>query len=248
MEKQNKTKQNKTKQNTHTHTHPHTHTPHTPHTPPHTHTTHTHRNKQQQRQQNPEKNPEKKELNWDIWGPQRQWWHQKLFLGGIYEAKCMGGSQNLLKMTDFFITCFDGGYGGKWRKSFQLGWNAPIVLLYAPSWCHNIQKSQWSICLWRTLNTNTGTFSNSMWSNINFLICCDDWTCFIVSKQIYDRTRVNNSLQPSFFSSHGYIYAKMVVSSSSMILCLSCHVTWIVLHAWLHYGISIKTMHFDHCQ
>ena len=32
-----------------------------------------------------------------------------------------------------------------------------------------------------------------------------------------------------------------------MNLCLSCHVTWTVLHAWLHYGISIKTMHFVHC-
>ena len=39
------------------------------------------------------------------------------------------------------------------------------------------------------------------------------------------RGRVNNSLQPSFFSSHGCIYTKMAVSTSSMILCLSCHVT-----------------------
>ena len=51
-----------------------------------------------------------------------------------------------------------------------------------------------------------------------------------------------------FFLSHGCIYTKMEVSTSSMIPCLLCHVTWIVLHAWLHYGISIKTMHFDHCQ
>ena len=28
--------------------------------------------------------------------------------------------------------------------------------------------------------------------------------------------------------------------------CLSCHVTWTVLHAWFHYSISIKTMHFGH--
>ena len=62
------------------------------------------------------------------------------------------------------------------------------------------------------------------------------------------RERVNNSLQPSLFSSHGCIYTKVAVSTSSMNLCLSCPVTWIVLHAWLHYGISIKTMHFDHCQ
>ena len=50
-----------------------------------------------------------------------------------------------------------------------------------------------------------------------------------------------------FFSSHGCIYTKVAVSASSMNLCLSCHVTWTVLHAWLHYGISIKTMHFEHC-
>ena len=31
-----------------------------------------------------------------------------------------------------------------------------------------------------------------------------------------------------------------------MNLCLSYHVTWAVLHAWLHYGISINTMHFEH--
>ena len=61
------------------------------------------------------------------------------------------------------------------------------------------------------------------------------------------RGRVNNSLQPSLFSSHGCIYTKVAVSTSSMNLCLSCHVTWTVLHAWLHYGISIKTMHFGHC-
>ena len=61
------------------------------------------------------------------------------------------------------------------------------------------------------------------------------------------RERVKKSLQPSFFSSHRCIYTKLAVSTSSMNLCLSCHVTWIVLHAWLHYGISIKTMHFGHC-
>ena len=59
--------------------------------------------------------------------------------------------------------------------------------------------------------------------------------------------RVNNSLQPSFFFSRGCIYTKVAVSTSSMNLCLSCHVTWTVLHTWLHYGISIKTMHFVHC-
>ena len=63
----------------------------------------------------------------------------------------------------------------------------------------------------------------------------------------YLRGRVNNSLQPYFFSSHGCIYTKVAVSTSSMNLCLSCHVTWAVLHAWLHYGISIKIMHFGHC-
>ena len=61
------------------------------------------------------------------------------------------------------------------------------------------------------------------------------------------RGRVKKSLQPSFFSLHGCIYTKLAVSTSSMNLCLSCHVTWTVLHAWLHYGISIKTMHFGHC-
>ena len=39
------------------------------------------------------------------------------------------------------------------------------------------------------------------------------------------RGRVKNSLQPSFFSSHGCIYTKVAVSTSSMNLCLSCHVT-----------------------
>ena len=58
--------------------------------------------------------------------------------------------------------------------------------------------------------------------------------------------RVKKSLQPSFFSSHGCIYTKVAVSTSSINLCLLCHVTWTVLHAWLHYGISIKTMHFGH--
>ena len=61
------------------------------------------------------------------------------------------------------------------------------------------------------------------------------------------RGRVNNSLQPSLFSSHGCIYTKVAVSTSSMNLCLSCHVTWTVLHAWLYYGIGIKTIHFGHC-
>ena len=59
------------------------------------------------------------------------------------------------------------------------------------------------------------------------------------------RGRVKKSLQPSFFSSHGCIYTKVAVSTSSMNLCLSCHVTWTVLHSWLHYGISIKTMLLD---
>ena len=49
-----------------------------------------------------------------------------------------------------------------------------------------------------------------------------------------------------FFSSHGCIYTKVAVSTSTMNLCLSCHVTWTILHAWLHYGISKKTMHFGH--
>ena len=61
------------------------------------------------------------------------------------------------------------------------------------------------------------------------------------------RGRVKKSVQPSFFSSHGCIYTKLAVFTSSMNLCLSCHVTWTVLHAWLHYDISIKTMHFGHC-
>ena len=60
------------------------------------------------------------------------------------------------------------------------------------------------------------------------------------------RGRVKKSLQPSFFSSHGCIYTKVAVSTSTMNLCLSCHVTQTVLHTWLHYGISIKTMHFGH--
>ena len=34
-----------------------------------------------------------------------------------------------------------------------------------------------------------------------------------------------------FFFSHECIYAKVAVSTSSMNLCLSCHVTWTVLHA-----------------
>ena len=61
------------------------------------------------------------------------------------------------------------------------------------------------------------------------------------------RGRVKKSLQPSFSSSHGCICTKVAVSTSSMNLCLSCHVTWTVLHTWLHYGISIKTIHFEHC-
>ena len=32
-----------------------------------------------------------------------------------------------------------------------------------------------------------------------------------------------------------------------MNLCLSYHVKWTVLHAWLHYGISTETIHFGHC-
>ena len=66
--------------------------------------------------------------------------------------------------------------------------------------------------------------------------------------------RVKKSLQPSFFSSHGCIYTKVAVSASSknlclssMNLCLSYHVTWTVLHTWLHYNICINTMHFGHC-
>ena len=61
---------------------------------------------------------------------------------------------------------------------------------------------------------------------------------------LYIRGRVKKSLQPSFFSSHGCIYRKAAVSTSSIKLCLLCHVTWTVLHAWLHYGISIKTKTF----
>ena len=61
------------------------------------------------------------------------------------------------------------------------------------------------------------------------------------------RGRVKKSLQPSFFSSRGCIYTKVAVSKSSMNVCLSCHVTWTVLHDWLHYGITIKTMHLGHC-
>ena len=60
------------------------------------------------------------------------------------------------------------------------------------------------------------------------------------------RGRVKKSLQPPFFSLHECTYTKVAVSTSSMNLCLSYHVTWTVLHAWLHYGISIKTMHFEH--
>ena len=70
---------------------------------------------------------------------------------------------------------------------------------------------------------------------------------FITMTKNHIRGSVKNSLQPSFFSSHGCIYTKMAVSTTSMNICLSCHVTWIVLHAWLHYGISIKTMHLVHC-
>ena len=70
------------------------------------------------------------------------------------------------------------------------------------------------------------------------------WLSKLIS---YIRGRVKISLQPSFFSSHGCIYRKVAVSTSSRNPCLSCHVTWIVLHTWLHYGISIKTMHFVHC-
>ena len=69
------------------------------------------------------------------------------------------------------------------------------------------------------------------------------WYCIVEI-----RGRVKKSLQPSFFSSHGCIYTKVAVSTSSMNLCLPCHVTWTVLHAWLHYAISIKTMHFGHYQ
>ena len=55
------------------------------------------------------------------------------------------------------------------------------------------------------------------------------------TRPINVRGRVQISLQPSFFSSHGCIFTKVAVSTSSMNRCLSCHVTWIVLHAWLHY-------------
>ena len=51
-----------------------------------------------------------------------------------------------------------------------------------------------------------------------------------------------------FFSCFGpLVYTKMAVSISSMDLCLPSYLLWTVLHAWLHYGISIKTMHFGHC-
>ena len=40
---------------------------------------------------------------------------------------------------------------------------------------------------------------------------------------------------------------KVAVSTFGMDLYLSYHVTSTVLHAWLHYSISIKTMHFEHC-
>ena len=39
------------------------------------------------------------------------------------------------------------------------------------------------------------------------------------------RGRIKKSLQPSFFSSHGCIYTKVAVSTSSVDICLSCHVT-----------------------
>ena len=51
--------------------------------------------------------------------------------------------------------------------------------------------------------------------------------------------RVKKSLQSSYFFLHGCIYTKVAASTSNMNLCLSCHVTWTVLHTRLHYGISI---------
>ena len=68
-----------------------------------------------------------------------------------------------------------------------------------------------------------------------------------ILKNDTNRRKVKKSLQPSLVSSHGCIYTKVAVSTSSINLCVSYHVTWTALHAWLHYHISIKTMHFGHC-
>ena len=62
------------------------------------------------------------------------------------------------------------------------------------------------------------------------------------SVHIYLRGRVKKSLQPSFFL---FTWVHLY-EGGSVYLKHSCHVTWTVLHAWLHYGISIKTMHFGH--
>ena len=100
-----------------------------------------------------------------------------------------------------------------------------------PGWNHH---EQWSrVLFWQRLRI----------SQVSIRVA----NMFVWGGGNYIRGRVNNSLQPSFFSSHGCIYTKVAVSTSNMNLCLSCHVTWTVLHAWLHYGIRIKTMHFGHC-
>ena len=70
--------------------------------------------------------------------------------------------------------------------------------------------------------------------------------CKICHRASY--TRESQKVPATIFFLFTWVYLyKGAVSTSSMNLCLSCHVTWTVLHAWLHYGISKKTMHFGHC-
>ena len=113
-------------------------------------------------------------------------------------------------------------------SDFLLTFAPQIPILPKKLWCRHCSSA---------------VMGRSLCNNTQALSCT-----FIVGKilELKIRGRVKKSLQPSFFSSHGCIYTKVAVSTSNMNLRLSCHVTWTVLHAWLHYGIGIKTMHFGH--
>ena len=75
--------------------------------------------------------------------------------------------------------------------------------------------------------------------------CAHSWT---LTSPVTPSTREGQKLlATTFFSSLGCIYTKVAMFTSSMNLCFWYHVTWTVLHTWLHYSISIKTMHFEHC-
>ena len=155
---------------------------------------------------------------------------------------------------------------------YQWQWNMNVHLNeYCPGSKHQLSSLQSFACVLILIHTLQLNFLFSDWLSSKYAECIENVYCtlrtcaqtargafgartshrlihFFHWVKLLIRGRVNNSLQPSLFSSHGCIYTKVAVSTSSMNLCLSCPVTWTVLHAWLHYGISIKTMHFDHCQ